>query len=359
MSATETVTTLTLEPTSTKSVRTYKDAPGIVVTKTKSVPNELIEAASATLYLHPHGDWRDQLIRDGYAVIKAAIPKQKAREYQQKAFGWMKSFGNDRLDFLDPETWKKENLPPVDVNINVYNCYGVTHEKFMWDARMEPGVLGAFEKLWNTDQLLASFDGLNVTLPNRKDAQRKSPWPHFDQSPYKAGLHCVQGIISLSDHGPEDGGLVVYKGSHNLFNEFFSTQIRKEDWDEFNYYQLSDEQLQWFLDHGCEEVKVNCEAGDLVVWDSRTCHWGMEPTEKSNTVRTVIYSCFTPAKFASEEALSKKKELFENFSGTTHWPHADLTAVRNPTHTNVERTGPLEKPVMTDKLLKLAGAKPY
>ena len=43
------------------------------------------------------------------------------------------------------------------------------HEKFVWDARMEPGVLKALESLWGTEELLVSFDSLNITFPNRKD----------------------------------------------------------------------------------------------------------------------------------------------------------------------------------------------
>ncbi|KAG7908126.1 hypothetical protein KL906_003543 [Ogataea polymorpha] len=344
---------------STKSVSTFKDTPGVDVKKTASVPNEVIEARSKTLFLNTHGDWRDDLVRDGYAVIKGAFSKEHAKKYQQEAFKWLKSFNNEKLDLENPETWTRENLPPVRADINVYSSYGVNHEKFLWDARMEPGVLEIFEKLWGTDQLLASFDGLNITLPNRKDQSRKSPWPHFDQSPFKGGLHCVQGILSFSEQGPNDGGLVVYRGTHKLFNEFFATQVRREDWDEFNYYEVSQEQLKWFMDRGCEEVKVNCEPGDVVIWDSRTCHWGMEPTEKSNVIRTVLYSCFTPAEFATDEALDRKKEIFEKWLGTTHWPHTDLVATSNHIPGQFDRTEPLTKPELSDKLLKLTGAKRY
>jgi hypothetical protein len=47
----------------------------------------------------------------------------------------------------------------------MYHGYSVSHEKLVWDARLEPGVLSAFEKIWNTSNLLVSFDGINLTLP--------------------------------------------------------------------------------------------------------------------------------------------------------------------------------------------------
>jgi hypothetical protein len=48
----------------------------------------------------------------------------------------------------------------------MYHSYAISHEKFVWDARLEPGVLDAFSKIWGTDDLLVSFDGINsVFIP--------------------------------------------------------------------------------------------------------------------------------------------------------------------------------------------------
>lgn len=35
------------------------------------------------------GDWRDDLARDGYAVIKGAIPRERADKYADKMFSWL------------------------------------------------------------------------------------------------------------------------------------------------------------------------------------------------------------------------------------------------------------------------------
>lgn len=43
--------------------------------------------------------------------------------------------------------------------------YAVTHEDFAWAIRGEPGVVGAFEKVYNTEDLIVSFDAINFTLP--------------------------------------------------------------------------------------------------------------------------------------------------------------------------------------------------
>lgn len=296
-------------------------------------------------------------------MVKGAIPFERAVCYQEQAYGWLKSF-DTALDFDDPSTWTKDNLP-VQSKINTFHSYGVAHEKFMWEARMEPGVIDAFATLWGTEELLVSFDSLNITLPNRKDIPRKGAWEHIDQSPLRRGLHCVQGILNLSPSGPEDGGLVVYPGSHALNDEFFDTQTDKSTWDPLDRYMFNEKQLAWFNDRGIQPHKVCADVGDLILWDSRVIHYGSEPTDKSTQIRTVIYAAYTPARLASIDQLALKKLVFEKYGGTTHWPHDNIIARETKTYLEDgtrdprDRDQPLELPQMTDKLLKLAGAKAY
>jgi len=310
-----------------------------------------------------YNDWRADLQQNGYAVVKGAIPHDRAVQYQSRAFEWLKSFDTE-LDLSKPETWIKENLP-LQSDISTFRYYGVVHEKFMWDVRTEPGVLDAFTLLWNTDELLASFDALNITFPNRKDIAKKVPWEHIDQSPLRRGVHCVQGIANLSVSGPEDGGLLVYPGSHKYHDEFFDTQTDSASWDVMDWYPFKKEELEFFTARGCKPTKVCAEPGDLILWDSRTIHYGAEPSEKSDVIRTVCYVAFTPATLASKDFLGKKKDLFERWSSTTHWPHDNFDFKENKayledgTRDPRDREEPREKPVLTPQLLKLAGAMDY
>jgi ectoine hydroxylase-related dioxygenase (phytanoyl-CoA dioxygenase family) len=235
----------------------------------------------------------------------------------------------------------------------------------MWDARTEPGIIDAFARLWGTDELLVSFDTINISFPNRKDSPWKGSPPHVDQSPFRQGLHCVQGIINLSKAGPEDGGLVVYPGSHKYLEEFFETQTDKSTWDRRDAYGFQESQVEWFKNKGIAPVKVCAEVGDLIMWDSRTVHHPIQPSKLSNTIRTVIYASYTPARFAHPESLKVKAEIFEKFGGTTHWAHDNIVpryekARREDGTVDPKDTSePFEKPERSDKLLKLAGVKAY
>lgn len=35
------------------------------------------------------GDWRDSLVRDGFAVIKGAIPRERADKYADAMYSWL------------------------------------------------------------------------------------------------------------------------------------------------------------------------------------------------------------------------------------------------------------------------------
>lgn len=235
----------------------------------------------------------------------------------------------------------------------------------MWDARAEPGVVNAFAKVWGTDELLVSFDSLNITFPNREDKPARAPWPHVDQSPLRRGLHCVQGIINLSHAGEEDGSLMVLPRSNTLNDEFFDTQTDPASWETKDWRRFSEKEMEWWDQKGLKPIKVHAEPGDLILWDSRTVHWGGEPTDKSKTIRTVIYASYSPASMASKEALEEKARVFKVHGATTHWAHDNiflrpqLARLPDGTLDPRNRSEPLEKPEMTDRLLQLAGIKPY
>lgn len=233
----------------------------------------------------------------------------------------------------------------------------------MWEARMEPRVMEAFAKICGTDELLVSFDSLNVMLLNLKPARK--PWPYTDQTSRKRAMHCVQGIINLSHAGPEDGSLEVIPGSHALIEEFFDTQTKPNTWEWKDNRYFSEKKIERFEIRGLRPLKALEEPGDFILWDSRTIHWGGEPTKNSNTIRTVICATYAPGKMASKDVLAEKKRVFHANGATTHWPHDNIVPrdmqARFPDGTIDSRNclEPLEKAEQTDRLLQLAGVKAY
>jgi len=80
--------------------------------------------------------------------------------------------------------------------------------------------------------------------------------------------------------------------------------------------------------HDLLPVKLILEAGDLVLWDSRTIHCSHpatrnDPNSAKRLKRLTAYVCMTPASSAKNlEELAKYRVLaFQKGITTTHWPH--------------------------------------
>lgn len=80
------------------------------------------------------GDWRDQLYRDGYYVVKGVLPKDKAQSYVDRMFSWLESFPYG-FQKDDPSTWHSAHLPD-HIKGGMYYGYHCQHEKMLWDARV-------------------------------------------------------------------------------------------------------------------------------------------------------------------------------------------------------------------------------
>lgn len=266
------------------------------------------------------------LERDGYVVVPNVISSEVCEAFIEEAWSWLESFpyGFKRDD---RSTWTKEHLP-FGQEKGLYNRYSVNHEDFVWKIRTQPGILKVFEQVWGTDDLIASFDGMNVSLPinerfGRTDIAPTKPWPHLDQDPRTIErLELYQGIANLSTNGPEDGGLVVLSGSHRLHKKHFESigGFRKDSdlGHGANGYMYLDDDADWYRNEGCKEVKICANAGDLILWDSRTIHWNSAPT--GDRTRFATYVCYCARDRMSEEDLQKKMGVWEAKKGTTHWP---------------------------------------
>lgn len=275
----------------------------------------------------------------------------------------------------------------------MYYGYHCQHEKMLWDARTEPALIDAFAKIWDTKELLVSFDGLNFTLPaGAAGIPPSEPWPHVDQNPIRKGMQCVQGILNLAPNGPDDGGLLVMKGSHALNEQFFKAfpeKVGRGTWGSIDWFGFEKDEVKWFEDRGCEVIKVCAEPGDLIVWDSRTIRKSLPHTfslclrgyvrihkksahsgadwnklPDSQNLRAVMYICYTPASFATSADREKKIDYYNKKLGTTHWPHANIfhqedKHLRLGKPDSYSRDSPVEKAEESDLLLKLAGVKAY
>ena len=194
--------------------------------------------------------YKNKLIQDGYVIIPNIYNDEEITEYRNLFNKWRKDVPD--LDELHSK---------IDFH-GIFKHHQVGHQRFAWLARTNDKITNIFKQLWDTDELVCSFDGC-CYYPS--DYQGKpSYWTHTDQSSRKIGLHCYQSFLSLTDN--QERTLIIYKGSHLLHQDYFQTmQIDgPSDWNiiDQNYLQTIYE----------DREILNVKKGDLVIWDSRTFH---------------------------------------------------------------------------------------
>jgi len=196
----------------------------------------------------------------------------------------------------------------------IIKFHEVGHQRHAWYIRTRPNVSNVFKNIWNTEDVVVSYDGCCYIPANCK--KKDTTWTHTDQAPTKKGVKCIQGFVALTSNS--DRTLVVYEGSHKLHEEYAK---------EYNLTSTKDWLLieQQYLDKISDKKKVlNIKAGSLVLWDSRTFHqnqYGNSNGINSNEERIVQYVSFLPRSNLTKKMLEKRQKYFADKRTTSHWAY--------------------------------------
>ncbi len=276
---------------------------------------------------------KDIVEKHGYAVITNVIEQNKADNYIGEMWSWLENLsdasgtksGIDRNDSNSWVTYEKAMVNGSSTynwpknSYGIISNYGISHTNFVWKARCEPNIRNIFENIWDTSELISSFDGACIMLPpSISKTTNTQSWFHFDQSPKSSEFSCVQGFLNLENSTEQDGCLMVYPRSNHYHKKFFEEKNLsfESDWYSFNDVNKGNE---WMVSQGLSPIKVTAPKGSFVLWDSRTVHCSCLPT--SNNIRYCIYVCMLPTYYASRKQLQEKNDIFAKRLGTSHWPH--------------------------------------
>ena len=244
-------------------------------------------------------DWKTHLGTYGWAVVP--IPNFPTQKYVDAFWTWMESCrGGIQRD--NPKTCIDENLP---VRINGIFRHYIGHTQWIWEIREH--CYPIFNQLWNSENLLCSFDG-GCFLPPSNQSERQ--WFHVDQGRMCTDLCCVQGLVNLYPSGPNDGGLLVIEKSHTVFAEYY--QRHQNEGIEPRLADVTDPGLSKL-----EVIKVCAGLGELILWDSRVFHCNTNPRGK--IPRMCTYVSMQPRSQVSEKHLQKRIQIYQSGRMTGHW----------------------------------------
>ena len=219
----------------------------------------------------------------------------------------------------------------------VVNHAGVGQSDFMWNVRSNRRIKEIYSRIWNTNELLVSFDGCGLFRDWRYQSSWKTRagWYHVDQNPIqKPNRCCVQGFASLTDQNATTGGLIVFPRTHLRFTEMQNVARRPRDF-------IIIRQNHSILNFGRAIGKlVQCQRGDFVVWDSRLVHCNAPAfhverrlqNDPVDLLRIVAYVSMSPTSFIDQRALDRfrkeRKRIVAKNGTLTHWS-TELVEPRN------------------------------
>ena len=251
-----------------------------------------------------------ELEENGYTIIHNVYNNEEIAEYKKEFFDWYKNTSNVEL------------LHPIIHGNGIFKYFEIGHQRFNWLARTNPKVINIFKQLWNSDELVTSFDGCCYYPSDHKGEEKY--WIHTDQSSHKKGRHCLQSFLSLTNNSERT--LIIVKGSHLMHEHYFKTLNidAPRDWcilDENYVSNLED-----------KKVYVKVSAGDLVIWDSRTFHQNTCGNSTCNEERLVQYLCYLPKNDIKNDKRQRalRREYFEERYTTSHWPYPLIVVPAQP-----------------------------
>jgi len=272
------------------------------------------------------------LDENGFVIFKDVATPEQIEKGKSLCWDFMEGLkvGIDRNDI---NTWFSPGWPdPFGKGIVIGD--GAGQSSFLWFVRGLPSVQTIFSKIWNTNDLITSFDGFCIHRPYEYEPKWKTVsqmWYHLDQNGHnKPRKISVQGFLNFYPAGIHDGGLVIIPKSHTIFNEIFKNRPhlkKRGDW-----ISLINDKSLW--EHeipkaGLKAMKVCAEPGDFVLWDSRTIHCNA-PADTEREIptdgtflpprRLVTYVCMTPRERLTHEAQVKRVRCYMNGESTSHWP---------------------------------------
>ncbi|CAF1081252.1 unnamed protein product [Adineta steineri] len=285
----------------------------------------------------------------GYAIFSDIMLPNEININKELLWNFLENIPGRHIQRNDSTTWSN-NWPGSD-RFGIVNDGGIGQSDFMWNIRSNRNIKRVYSNIWNTNELLVSFEGCGVYRNWYYEPKWKTTtgWYHVDQNPHlKPDRCCIQGFVSLTDQNETTGGLIVFPYTHLRFSELKDLKHRSQDF-------VVIPNTHSILDNGRAIGKfIQCHAGDLVLWDSRLVHCNSSAfvyderlkTQSIDFLRIVAYISMSPTTFVRDQTIDRfrkqRKLTAQNNCTTNHWSTEIIESSKNGSTYNLPKIS-LEK----------------
>lgn len=236
---------------------------------------------------------------------------------------------------------------PRHVDTRLIQDYGSGQWESTWKCRLE--TLPVWNKLFKTDSLLSSFDGITYVprqqlsdLGQELNVHGEPTWMHRDQNICNTNFaDTIQGFVSLTNANEESYSTVFFQPRENEtaenmiydFHQKFCVMTTRsgrvvpkrisfdDNKNDDDYHPFDETQLEWWRQHS-RFVKPNLKKGDMLLWLSSMPHAGATiPNSIAHDLtedRLGIFVSMLPKTFATIDVLRNRRELAKTGATSTH-----------------------------------------
>jgi len=314
---------------------------------------------------------KDMLAAEGVAVINIKSIAMQAANIRKMMWADAKRLSEGAIQPDVPSTYHsfsklQRNGDMENSSKPQHNYFG--HSKAVWMVRGNNELVHVFQHLWDTEDLLVSFDGIAFQPApeylNAKDGgavgfYKQNPWPHLDGAlnvttvdpKDRVSSSLFQGLVTLYDVYAGDGTFRCWPGSHKLGVHKALLQKYGAKGGRIRFYEKS------YLDEiGIQDMCLQLTAGDLIVFSELLVHCGIEPSQgRPNwSNRMVVYTNYVPH---TEKGCSNSREAFRHMRIMGHLPGVDSKETLGNPKTNCKlHVGSAQN--LSDTSRRLAGFVP-
>jgi hypothetical protein len=260
------------------------------------------------VYAKDKDEWKKWLFTHGIVVIRDVITEDQIADLRIRFWRWLQGCNpSDPINPADPSSWSYDQIHPA--NYGIFKTGGAGQELFMWMARTY--IHSIFADIFDCDDLVSSMDTCSLLLP--KKSNKIKLWLHADQPRGMKDQCCYQGILNLTNSGPENGGFVFCKPDSASACDFFNEYMDKHQSCGISWSKVDPEDP---MIDSAPMYKVCARPGSLILYNSQLIHCNA-PAMTGH--REALYISMQLRQLVEEETQKKRDKAFANGLNTGHW----------------------------------------
>ncbi|MEN9909391.1 MAG: hypothetical protein RLZZ540_2540 [Bacteroidota bacterium] len=205
--------------------------------------------------------------KNGYVVVKNAISKKNCEDTQQAIWNYLQMNPDKK------ETWYIRNENQKGLMLNFSDHETLNRNRF------SPKIKKAYEQLYGTTKIYKTIDKVSFNPPENKSFNFLGSPLHWDTSLKQPISFGLQGLLYLTDCGPNDGAFHCVSGFHNQIIQWLNNLNPDE-----NPREIAIKTLQ--------SKPVIGNAGDFIIWNNTLPHCATP--NKGENPRMVQYLTYLP-----------------------------------------------------------------